>query len=555
MKYILYIITFLVLPFSLISQTAIKLIPFINQSFYKKAVVSVDSFDVSTENIDNYNKVVSDRAKLFLQLDSMVKTSNEVAFYFSTDKSRFFSYQLIDSTGKYRVHYKQYKRNGINSIRKALEKVLNECENNGYPFAEIFLDSLFQIKNRINLQYKLLLNKKIIYDSLDIIGKPPLSKKFLMVYTGLIPMKIYSEKTIKKLDVLLKAIPFIRIQKPSDLYFIDDKAKIRSYLSKQSANSFSGLIGISNGEKDQIKFTGDLNISLKNIFKHADSWDFVWKKTGEQSQQLNVHLSIPYIFSYPIGVLGLLNIDKQDSTYINSRYKVGLMFYSNGFNGVSVYFEKKETSVLNSATIDYTKYASTSGNYAGLNFLFYRYDKIILPTSGAYFTFDAAYGKKSINKNTLMPDSVYNQLTKTSDQWKMSLYNIYLIPVKNPFFLKIKLDAAYLKDAKYINELYKLGGSQSIRGFDEERITAYKYLLISGEWRWELDHATQIFAFYDKLMYKSINASDNPWGIGIGAELNTSAGLFFISYGIGSQFNHPLEMRNSKIHFGYKNNF
>jgi hemolysin activation/secretion protein len=103
--------------------------------------------------------------------------------------------------------------------------------------------------------------------------------------------------------------------------------------------------------------------------------------------------------------------------------------------------------------------------------------------------------------------------------------------------------------------LFRLGGSQSIRGFDEESIYASSYLLTSAELRLSLDNATQWFVFFDKLMYKSFIYTDNPWGIGVGAELNTGAGLFFISYALGSQFNQSLEFRNSKIHFGYRNRF
>lgn len=555
MKYILFIIACFAPTFLLISQTTIKLLPFINQSLYKKAILKIDTFEITQTNINNYYNFVLKKAGLCIQLDSIVNNSNQIYFYFTTDKVSTFSYQLKDSIGKYQINYKQFKNNGIISIRKELEKILKELENNGYPFAEISLDSLYQNKHQINLIYSLSYNQRITYDSLDLIGKPLLSKKFLMAYTEIIPGKIYCEKIVKKIDNRLKAIPFVRLQKPSDLYFIETKAKIRSYFLKQSANSISGLIGIASGEKNQLKFTGDLNLSLKNIFKHADSWDFVLKKTGEQAQQLNVQLSFPYLFYYPIGVSGILNIYKQDTTYINSKYRAGLIFYTSGFNGVSIYFEKKETSVLNSLNINYEKYVSTNCNYAGLNFLFYKYNKLILPNNGFYFSFDGAFGKRNIVKSKLMPDTFYNQLVKSSEQWKIALYNIYLIPIKQPFFVKLKVDAAYLNPAKYLNELYKLGGSQTLRGFDEESILAYEYLLISAEWRWSLDKATQIFTFYDKLMYKSIATSDNPCGIGIGAELNTNAGTFFISYGIGSQFNQSLELRNSKIHFGYKNNF
>jgi hypothetical protein len=49
--------------------------------------------------------------------------------------------------------------------------------------------------------------------------------------------------------------------------------------------------------------------------------------------------------------------------------------------------------------------------------------------------------------------------------------------------------------------------------------------------------------------------ADKPYSVGLGMSFETKAGLFNISYAIGGRDSQRLQVRNSKIHFGYVNYF
>jgi len=528
---------------------------FINQIEYKKLTFIHDSIVSEPDEIKHYQEFVIQKIPFFIQLDSIYKNDSLIAFYWSKPLEQKLCFQLLDSVGSV-IEKRIWNKRAPVLLNKRLKHHLNILENNGYPFAEITLDTLYVLdKNKLFLTYRIALNQRITFDSLDIIGKPILSKSFVSAYTGIIPNSTYQEKKMKNVNQLINELPFVQITHSPDLFFINQKAKLRIYLGKKNANSFSGILGVSNGNNNKIKITGDLTVVLRNFFKHADDWNIMWKTIGDQSQRLDFSFSYPYLFNFSLGFIGKLNIYKQDTSFVNTQYKLGTMFYTKGFNGIVAYFEQKQTNIYKSLPIDQLNYISLNGNYGGIKAVFSQQNEQLLPTQGYYFTIDAAYGNRTIFKSPYISDSIYNSIQKNTEQWKLNLYLVEIFPLFNPFFLKIKFDAGYLSKAQFKNELFRLGGSQSIRGFDEESLWAYSYFLPSAEWRWRLDKNTQIFAFYDQLFYKSLQQSDKAWGIGLGAEINSSAGLFFISYALGSQNNEPLVFRNAKIHFGYKNRF
>lgn len=525
---------------------------FINGLEYKRNITIADSITINPDFIYNYTNFFTSQTNLALCIDSTRKTKNEYLFYFSLQPKHVYHLILMDSADKL-IEKKILKKHYFTKSQRLFEQYLIRYENEGFPFAEIFLDSINVTgSDTLYLFYRLLKNNFFVFDSIDVIGNNFVSKNFLAVYTGIIPNHKYDEKKVKQLDRLIKELVFVREKKKSDLYFIDSKAKLRIYLEKQSANNFSGLIGISNGERNQLMFSGDLAISLKNIFKHAEILDIAWKKNDDQSQRLDLSFAYPYFFNTSIGIITNFKLYKQDSTYMNSQIKTGLMFYTQGFNGMSVYYEQRQTSVLK---YNATNLAPINSKYIGLNFLYNRLNKVLLPDKGYFFSIDMAYGRRLLSKTSQITNSVFQSLPQNNEQWRGTSSIISFIPLSGVFFIKLRCEGATLSSSNFKNELFRLGGSQSIRGFDEESLYASTYLLFSGEWRMSLDNASQWFVFYDKLMYRSFIYSDNPWGFGLGAEINTNAGLFFISYAVGSQFNQPLSLKNSKIHFGYKNRF
>ena len=121
----------------------------------------------------------------------------------------------------------------------------------------------------------------------------------------------------------------------------------------------------------------------------------------------------------------------------------------------------------------------------------------------------------------------------------------------------ILLDAKFAKVVGkniFTNELFRIGGLVSLRGFDEESINASAYLIPTVEYRYLFDKNSALFLFANAAYYENVSRNyrifDRPFGFGSGIFFETKAGIFSLTYALGKQFNNPILIRNGKIHFG-----
>ena len=111
-----------------------------------------------------------------------------------------------------------------------------------------------------------------------------------------------------------------------------------------------------------------------------------------------------------------------------------------------------------------------------------------------------------------------------------------------------------LGDELYKNEFYRLGGMNSLQGFDELSLYANNYGFGLIEIRYKLNKMSYINGFFNGGWYEqnlvSEYFSDTPYGFGIGFAFETKAGIFNMSYALGSQQGNPLSFKTGKVHFG-----
>ena len=117
---------------------------------------------------------------------------------------------------------------------------------------------------------------------------------------------------------------------------------------------------------------------------------------------------------------------------------------------------------------------------------------------------------------------------------------------------------AIINDVIYDNEMFRLGGLNTIRGFNESSIYANQYAIFSFEYRYLYEKNANLKAFFDGAYVQNINNFETVsylMSIGIGASIETKAGIFKIDYAMGKFENEPISFNNAKVHFGYLNTF
>ncbi len=533
------ILLFLYFSVFLVAQQSLPCFIYINNRLQKTTTIASDSLPLE--------QIFSRTNVKHVVLDSVKQTEKGVLVYLQSVADNVIL-KVQDSVKQVLFE----KKTTFSSVVPIFSSLIKDYSNKGFPFAKIELTDIQTDSTLLALTYTLYPFKKITYDSLDIIGKPLVSKTFLMTYLGIKPSKTYKEKEIKAIDKNLDMLPFYKRSQPTNVFFINDKAKPRIFLEKNNANQFSGVAALSSSNENRVTIQGDVQIQFNNFFKHADSWNIQWKKLDVYSQSLLFDGLYPYLFSYPVGISGNFSLIKQDTSYINLRYRLGINFYTNAFNGIGLFYENKQTNRLTyQSTV-----APTQVTLAGIQFKQYYVNHFLLPSKGWGVNVSMAYGQKKLTTTTNVSEQLILAFKQSKHQFNATAESFFYVPLVSWFVLNLKATSAYMNVAHVRNELYRLGGSHSIRGFDEESLWVQSYVLGTIEPTFIIEKNLQAILFFDKMYYTSLNRfSDSPYAFGAGIKLNTGSGLFFISYALGSQLRQAMDFRTAKVHLGYKNNF
>jgi len=440
------------------------------------------------------------------------------------------------------------------------EKVLNHLENNGFPFAQIYMEDLTLDDKYINGRLQIDKNQKIVFDSIVIHGNANIAVSFLRSYLGFKKKKNYSESKIQNIPRLLEELPYIKQFQESSVVFEEDKAHLYLYADKRKTNQFDGFLALVPVDEitGKIALAGELNLKLQNVFKIAETLDMKWKAPGSKSQNLRLNLIFPYLFKTPLGVEGLFYLDKRDTTYLNMNYRVGLLFSFLGNNYIKAVYNYATSNVLVKdvkqvlSKMQISDYKTSS---YGIDFAFRKLDFLFNPKKGYDLRISTDVGVRQIVKNNQVENSYYDTLQMKTMRYRLAGHVAGYLPISKHFVIHGFLDGATMFGGQnFLNELYRIGGMKSLRGFDEESISASSYTIANVEFRFIFSKFSYITAFFNAAWYeknlKHDYFKDFPYGFGLGIAFDTPAGIFGLSYALGSQQGNPLSFKSGKIHLG-----
>ena len=99
------------------------------------------------------------------------------------------------------------------------------------------------------------------------------------------------------------------------------------------------------------------------------------------------------------------------------------------------------------------------------------------------------------------------------------------------------------------NELIRFGGSNSMRGFDDNSIFADSYLLLSNSLNYYLNNTIYISGIFDLANYtnKILETDEDIYSAGMGFSTVTENGVISISYSKGNNWGNSFNLKNAKI--------
>jgi translocation and assembly module TamA len=451
------------------------------------------------------------------------------------------------------------------------ERILTEAENQGYPFATVGLDSVRLDGQDIAGRVVLKRGPAVIFDSIQIIGSSKTKKRFLTKYLQIFPGTPYNQQRVDAAAVLLRQLPYVRLRAEPEVRFARGRARVYLLLDERSSNQFDAIVGLlpNTGNTGGLQFTGDVNINLRNLRGGGKQIGLQWRKVDALTQSLDGNYLHPNFFGSPLEVGATFNLYRQTEALLTIRPRLQVT-YPMARAGRITFFAEQRSSRLLLDSLTYINlstlpdYIDSEANSYGLAYARTNLDDLYFPHRGSFVTVQGGAGTKTIRRNASIKEDLYGGVALRSTQYTFSARAEYYWALGRQSVVLARLRGEGLFNQQFfLNDLFRLGGLNSLRGFSENQFYTNAYGVGTLEFRQFTGPEGYVFVFADQAVLQAYQQSnlgrslDQPTGLGAGISFRTAAGLFQFVYSVGrSSFaGQQLGLSSSKIHFGLTSRF
>lgn len=447
-------------------------------------------------------------------------------------------------------------------VARSLEKIIVYYENNGYPFASVALDSVSTENNSLSAVIAVKKNKFFKIDSIKIVGTAKVNSGFINRYLAVKPNMPYNEQVMAGISQKVRQLPFVTEKQSQRVQLTERTNKLILFLDKKDASQFDGIIGLlPDADTKKTIVTGDIKLKLINgVLRNGETFDLEWRRLKSQTQDFSGRVIYPFLFGTPVGTDYAIKIYRRDTTFIDITNNIGLQYYFSGLNNLKVFYKQRNSNLISTSGLDFVStlpdYADVSTQSYGVGIFFENLDYRFNPRKGFALTLNAQTGNRTIKKNPKLNQAVYEDLLLRSTQYQIEGSTALYIRLIGNNVLKLGVQGASVfgNSTIFKNELFRIGGLKTLRGFDEESIYTSTYVIPTLEYRFLFTQNSNILLFAEGAWYENNSnghyLNDTPMSVGAGVNFETKAGILSLNYALGNQMGNGFDLRNGKIHFG-----
>ncbi|HBR53397.1 MAG TPA: hypothetical protein DEA82_04110, partial [Flavobacteriaceae bacterium] len=270
-----------------------------------------------------------------------------------------------------------------------------------------------------------------------------------------------------------------------------------------------------------------------------------YKADGNEQQNFRAKVTMPYILKSPFGVGLELKIFKRDSTFVTTEQLAQISYQINPISSVYGGYKGYESNnlldlaVAGTAVEDYTsKFLITGGT-------------LVLPQESALFP-----KKTELQLQTEIGSRESKGTNEDQLRGLITVNHIFNLNDTNAIYLQ-NTTGALLSDTYFTNELFRFGGINSIRGFNENSIDASLYSVLNTEYRYIFNQGLYLHSIIDLGYFENdiLEVKEKLYSFGIGLGLQTRGGLLRFNLANGNSENQDFRFSNTKIHLSLTSRF
>lgn len=434
---------------------------------------------------------------------------------------------------------KDYFEIAISEVENTLNTLNYKIAEQGDPFSTLHLVNITKEDlDLITAELKVVTNQKRRIDKVIIKGYEKFPKSYIKRFLKLKKGETFNLNEIKEKVETIEDLRFANKLRDPEVLFTKDSTTLYLYIEKTRTNNFDGFLGFGTNENtNKIEFDGYLDLRLNNNLNYGETLDLFYKSDEIDQQTFTVDTDLPYMFGSPVGVQVGLNIFRKDTTFSNTKQYAKINYQINSQHRIAVGISSTQsTNLLDSDTSILNDYTT---NYYTLGYVFTKpqfYDPLFPINS--LLDFSMGFGDRE-NDLGIKKQTVFN----------IDTYKIFNLNPNNSIYTRF--NGAILTSDDYLdNELFRFGGINSIRGFEENSLVANLYGVINTEYRYRLSNGIYIHSVLDAAYFENqiTNTKEKLFGFGFGLGLLTNAGLFRLNYSSGKSENRQFKLSDSKVH-------
>jgi len=440
-------------------------------------------------------------------------------------------------------------------VARLFEDLLKRCENNGYPFARVWLDSLRHDGESLSATVRLDLGRLVRIDSVVVRGTARTNMRYLETHLGIKPGDLYNESLVMGVERRVRELPFVAQRQRPYVQFTEDRTKLFLFLDDRKASSINGILGLQpDPGTGKVTFVGDVDLRLRNALRRGEAIALTWRKLQDQTQDLRAAFNLPFAFNTPFGTDASLRLFKRDTTFLEINARAGLEYLMAQGDKVSVFVNNKTSSRLGSNLVTQPGLADVRLTGYGLGLERERFDYRFNPRRGHALRVEGSAGRKRTST------AVFGLGEPTPEvrtvQYELNGAAAAHVGLGRRGTFRFAGQGGWMvNDDLYRNELFRMGGLKSLRGMDEASTFCSAFAIGTVEYRFLFEENSNFFLFVDQAWWEDASSDeglgDTPLGFGVGTTFETKAGLFSLTYALGRQFDNPILLRGGKVHFGF----
>lgn len=479
----------------------------------------------------------------FTQIFKIEEEDNKVKIYF--DKGENFNQAKVKLSPILAEEFKQYDTFLVKNLDSLRAEINNKYIDKGFIFSRVKTRYLGMENHIPKVEISVSEGQKRKINGFQYRGYTRMPTRFKKNLEKDFIGETYDNNTLSKIHQNLKNHIFVSLERPPQIHFTKDSTQVFLFLQKKKVNTFDGIIGFGNNESQKFSFNGTLHLNLQNVFNGFENLSLYWQRSPDKTQNFDLKWRVPYLFKSNLGVDMHTNIYRQGSTFANVKFLPSFFYNLSERQKIGIRGSFEISTVLDSL---YTSAKDFNRNGLGLWYEYQQLSEVDLFINDFKIRAEVDFLSTFYDKEATK--------ARTLRYWFSGEKNFHLT---GKHYINIKAESAILHTEVPLstNELFRIGGWNSLRGFNENSILSNFYAYGGAEYRYLVDTSTffDVFAQYGQIKNKNLNIQPQFYSVGLGFNFFLPIGQMSFQISNGSQIGDPFRFKETKIHWGILSRF